>query len=153
MNQHGPSDVYISYLVYDVAKTFRRRFEEVAKRHDLTLAQWRVLRALSQENGLSQVALAGATDADPMTMSGILDRMEKRNLVRREQAPNDSRAKIVRLTDEGEALFDTARALGTELYDSAVAGMSSAQLQAVTEGLIRIRENLNNMPAEQKEMA
>ena len=147
------TDAHIGYLVSEVSKVFRRRFEEVAKRHDLTLPQWRVLKELSLEDGLSQVALATAIDADPMTLSGILDRLEKRGLVRREQAPNDNRAKIVRLTADGKDVFNTARALGTEIYELAVQGMSPAQLKATADGLIRIRNNLNGLVAGQKELA
>ncbi|SEQ52810.1 DNA-binding transcriptional regulator, MarR family [Devosia sp. YR412] len=146
-----PSDPPIGYLIHEVSKAFRRRFEEVARQHDLTLPQWRVLAELTRQGGLSQTRLAGAVDADPMTMSGILDRLDKRGLVDRQQDPADSRAKIVRLTPEGEALFKTAKALGTELSMSAVDGMSAAELTALADGLTRIRNNLSGMAAEQKD--
>lgn len=146
-------DAHIGYLVSEVSKVFRRRFEEIAKRHDLTLPQWRVLKELSRGEGLPQVALAAAVDADPMTLSGILDRLQKRGLVRREQAPNDSRAKIVRLTSDGEALFRAAKVLGTELYQTAIEGMSPTELAVLAEGLVRMRNNLNGVQAVQKELA
>lgn len=147
------SEPSIGYLVHEVAKAFRRRFEDVAKQHELTLPQWRVLAELSRQGGLSQVRLANAVDADPMTMSGILDRMEKRGLLDRQQDPDDSRAKIVRLTEAGETLFRTAKALATDLYDTAVEGMSDTQLKAVADGLIRIRNNLTALSAEHKDIA
>lgn len=153
MTKFKSNEAHIGYLVSEVSKVFRRRFEDVAKQHDLTLPQWRVLKELSLENGLAQVTLATLVDADPMTLSGILDRLEKRELVRREPAPNDSRAKIVRLTATGQTLFETAKALGTELYEMAVEGMSAAELQATAAGLIRMRNNLNGVAAVQKEIA
>lgn len=137
------SEPSIGYLIHEVSKVFRRRFEEVAKQHELTLPQWRVLAELARQGGLSQVRLATAVDTDPMTMSGIVDRLDKRGLVDRQPDPADSRAKIVRLTDDGEALFKTAKALGTELSNSAVEGMSDTELKAVADGLVRIRNNLS----------
>lgn len=145
------TDPSIGYLIHEVSKAFKRRFEDAARQHELTLPQWRVLAELKRQGGLSQVRLASAVDAEPMTMSGILDRLEKRGLVVRQQDPADSRAKIVRLTDEGETQFKTAKALGTELLSSAVEGMSDGQIDALAESLIIIRNNLSGMAAEQKD--
>lgn len=153
MEPSNTTEASVGYLVYEVARAFRRRFEDEARRHDLTLPQWRALAELARKGGVSQVVLAGAIDADPMTVSGILDRLEKRGLVRREPDPSDSRAKIVRLTDDGLTLYDTAKAVGVELYQSAVLGMSPAELDAVANGLTRIRNNLNGPRADQKEDA
>ncbi|KRA53054.1 MarR family winged helix-turn-helix transcriptional regulator [Devosia sp. Root635] len=153
MNLSNSPETSVGYLIYEVARTFRRRFEEEARRHDLTLPQWRALAELARRGGISQVALAAAIDADPMTVSGILDRLEKRGLVRREQDPADSRAKVVQLSGDGRALFDTAKAVGVELYASAVQGMSATELAALVHGLTAIRNNLNGLPAEQKDPA
>lgn len=153
MEPSDTAEASVGYLVYEVARAFRRRFEDEARRHDLTLPQWRALAELARKGGVSQVVLAGAIDADPMTVSGILDRLEKRALVRREPDPHDSRAKIVRLTDDGRALYDTAKAVGVELYQFAVQGMSPAELEAVAKGLTRIRNNLNGPRADHKEDA
>lgn len=144
-------DPSIGYLIHEVAKAFRRRFEAAARQHDLTLPQWRVLSELFHQGALSQVRLATAVDADPMTMSGILDRLEKRGLVDRQPDPSDSRAKLVRLTTEGEVLFQTAKALGTELYQSAVAGMTPDDLARLGASLTQIRDNLGGLAAEQKD--
>jgi DNA-binding MarR family transcriptional regulator len=86
-----------------------------------------------------------------MTLSGILDRLEKRGLVERYPDPNDSRAKLARLSEDGETLVRTARNVGRELYDTALAGLDEAQRAEITNGLIHIRNNLNNMTAEEKE--
>jgi MarR family transcriptional regulator for hemolysin len=148
MQSNDPS---IGYLVHEVSKAFRRRFEDAARQHDLTLPQWRVLAELARQGGLSQARLANAVDADPMTLSGIVDRLEKRGLVDRQQDPADSRAKIVRLTEAGGALFRTAKALGTELSSSAVEGMGAEELTALAASLAKIRDNLSGMTAEQKD--
>ena len=141
----------IGFLVHEVARLFRRRFEDEARTHNVTLPQWRALIEIHKNEGISQVALAGCIDTDPMTMSGILDRLEKRGLVERYPDPNDSRAKLARLTDEGSVLVRTARQLGRELYENALAGLNQAERDRLSAGLILIRNNLNNMTAEEKE--
>jgi MarR family transcriptional regulator for hemolysin len=141
----------IGFLVHEVARLFRRRFEDEARVHGVTLPQWRTLIEIFKQEGISQVALAGHIDTDPMTMSGILDRLEKRGLIERYTDPNDSRAKLARLTTEGGELVKTARNVGLELYENALAGLSPADREEMTAGLICIRNNLANMTTEQKE--
>lgn len=141
----------IGFLVHEVARLFRRRFEDEARTHNVTLPQWRALIEIFKNEGISQVSLAGCIDTDPMTLSGILDRLEKRGLIERYPDPNDSRAKLARLTDEGASLVRTARHVGRELYENALSGLSEAERDRLSNGLIRIKNNLNNMTAEEKE--
>ena len=138
-------DKSIGYLVHEVARAFRRRFEEQARTHGLTLPQWRALVEIDRQQAITQVALAGCIDTDPMTVSGILDRLEKRGLIERYPHPTDSRAKLSRLTAEGSDLVSTARDLGLQLYRHAVSGLSDPQLAAVLSGLIHIRDNLSSL--------
>ncbi|GLQ08665.1 MarR family transcriptional regulator [Devosia yakushimensis] len=138
----------IGYLVHEVARLFRRRFEEEARAHGLTLAQWRTLGAIHWKEAVTQVELAGYIDADPMTVSGILDRLEKRGLIERYAHPEDSRAKLSRLTAEGMELVGEARHVGFELYQNALAGLSEAERDTLISGLTRMRDNLNNLGPE-----
>jgi MarR family transcriptional regulator for hemolysin len=141
----------IGYLVHEVARLFRRRFEEEARAHAVTLPQWRALAEIYRSEGISQVSLAGCIDTDPMTLSGILDRLEKRGLVERYTDPNDSRSKLARLTAEGAVLVSTAKNVGRELSENALSGLSATDRDRLADGLRRVRDNLNNMTAEEKE--
>ena len=128
-----------------------QNFEDEARIHGVTLPQWRALAEIHRQEGISQVALAACIDTDPMTISGILDRLDKRGLVERFTDPNDSRARLARLTPEGQALVSTARNVGRELQDASLEGLSEEERQRLTAQLKHIRDNLNNFTAEQKE--
>lgn len=144
----------VGYLVQEVARLFRRRFEDEARIHGVTLPQWRALAEIHRQEGISQVLLAGCIDTDPMTLSGILDRLEKRGLIERFGDPNDSRAKLARLSPAGNELVTTARDVGRELYENALDGLTESQREALTAGLLHIRDNLNKLDhvaAEEKE--
>lgn len=64
---------------------------------------------------------------------------------------DDSRAKLARMTADGEALVATARNIGRGLYEDSLEGLSAAEREEIAEGLKRIRDNLSRMNAEQKE--
>lgn len=140
----------ISFLIHEVARMFKRRFEDEARSHGITLPQWRALAEISHNTGISQVALAGCIDTDPMTLSGILDRLEKRGLIERYTDPNDSRAKLARMTRAGRQLVDAARSVGREMYENALVGLSAEQRKTITEGLRSIRDNLSRMDEEKE---
>jgi MarR family transcriptional regulator for hemolysin len=137
----------LGYQVFEVARLMKRRFEEQAKSHGITLPQWRALAQIATHDGISQRALADQIDADPMTVSGILDRLEKRGLIERYPDPTDSRAKLARLTAAGEDLFQTARQVALAMYESAVAGLTPAEREALQSGLEKMSANLSGPPA------
>lgn len=142
----------LGYLVHEVARLMKRRFEEEARAHGITLAQWRALGQVATHDCISQRVLADSMDADPMTVSGILDRLEKRGLIERYPDPSDSRAKLAKLTPDGEQMFETARQVGLAMYENAVAGLSTGERAALQAGLERMRANLSGQPAELEEV-
>jgi DNA-binding MarR family transcriptional regulator len=138
----------LGYLIHEVARLMKRRFEDHARAYGITLPQWRALAQIELDEGISQSALAACIDADPMTVSGILDRLEKRGLVDRYVDPADSRAKLARLTEDGRHLFDTARDVGASMYSAALDGVSPDDVAVTQSVLKRMRENLAGQVAE-----
>lgn len=142
----------VGYLIHEVARLMKRRFEEEARLKGLTLPQWRVLAQIALNEGITQVALAAATDTDPMTTSGVLDRLEKRGLIDRYVDPTDSRAKLARLTAEGEDVFRTTKTVGLDMYEAALDGVSPDEREIVIRVLSKMRDNLTGQAAELEEI-
>ena len=87
-----------------------------------------------------------------MTVSGVLDRLEKRGLIDRYADPTDSRAKLARLTADGEQLFTTARKVGLSMYEAALEGVTPEERQTVIAALSRMRDNLSGQTADLEEV-
>ncbi|MBW2654815.1 MAG: MarR family transcriptional regulator [Deltaproteobacteria bacterium] len=60
-----------------------------------------VLLSLWDKDGLKANELGKRAGLEPSTMTGLLDRMERDGLVKREPDPNDRRANRIHLTQEG----------------------------------------------------
>lgn len=140
----------MAYLIHEVARLMKRRFEDEARLHDITLPQWRTLNQIAVNEGVTQSQIAANVDLDPMTMSGILNRLEKRGLIDRFPDPADSRAKLARLTADGEALLETARSIGAGMYEFALEGVSKADQAVVIAALSKMRDNLTGQSAEKE---
>lgn len=141
----------LGYLLNDVSRLMKRRFEDEASAFGITLPQWKALAQIGMSGGMSQVALAQAIDADQMTVSGMLDRLEKRGLVTRLADPSDSRAKLARLTEVGTEVVASARAAGTKMYEAALVGVAPQDAAIATRVLQQMRENLLGQTADAKD--
>ncbi|WP_318211846.1 MULTISPECIES: MarR family winged helix-turn-helix transcriptional regulator [unclassified Streptomyces] len=84
-------------------------FTVAAASENLTASQGRALTAL-RRGPAAMRALAETMTCDASNMTGIIDRLEKRGLVRREADASDRRVKNVILTAEGERVADAIRA-------------------------------------------
>ncbi len=74
----------------------------------VTLRQFSVLAAASQEDGPSQSRLVDMTGIDRSTLADMLNRMERADLIVRATSREDARAKSVALTDKGRAALEMA---------------------------------------------
>ena len=81
----------------------------VAAEHDLSLTQLRVL-AILRDRRVRMSELADYLGLDKSTISGLVDRAEKRGLLQRAPNPADGRATDVFLTGEGRQLADLGEA-------------------------------------------
>lgn len=78
---------------------------KVGAEHDLSLTQLRVL-AILRDRRLRMTALANYLGLDKSTMTGLVDRAEKRGLLERAPNPTDGRAVDVFLSADGAKLAD-----------------------------------------------
>src|SRR5690606_5627308 len=90
----------IGFVVNDVARMMLREFDRQAIDLGLTRSQWQVLAYLLREDGQQQKQLADQMDLTAITLTGLLDRLERDGWVERRNDPSDRRAKRVYLTDK-----------------------------------------------------
>jgi DNA-binding MarR family transcriptional regulator len=81
--------------------------ERRAAEHDLSIAATRLLGVL-RDREPTMNDLARLLDLDKSSVTGLVDRAERRGLVERAPSPADRRAVLVRLTDEGRSLVSAA---------------------------------------------
>ncbi|MFJ2187276.1 MarR family winged helix-turn-helix transcriptional regulator [Kitasatospora sp. NPDC087861] len=113
MHQNPPPDppatpIELMDQLARVAAAYYRHFAAAAAGRGLTLMQGKTLSLLTRPRSMR--ALAGLLSCDASNVTGIVDRLEGRDLVRREPDPADRRVKNIALTDEGERTVRSIRA-------------------------------------------
>ncbi|MGF1512183.1 MAG: MarR family winged helix-turn-helix transcriptional regulator [Elainellaceae cyanobacterium] len=89
-------------------QAFSAYSERFVRQYDLTPAQFDVVATLGNTSGLSMGDLGEKTLITKGTLTGIVDRLEKKGLVHRKVPPENRRSVIVGLTPDGKVLFEQA---------------------------------------------
>jgi len=104
-----------------------------------------VLMALDKRDGQRLSELGLAISLEKSTMTGLIDRMERAKLVRRQLNPEDRRAYRVCLTDRGRAVAPELRNLLVKAYQDLTGGMNAGELEMVRRNLIQLIKNSNRL--------
>ena len=141
MDKRDPNRVF-GFLMADITRLMRRDFALRAQPLDMTEGQWRLLARLSDNEGLSQAALAELMEVQPITLVRLIDRLEAAGLVERRPAPKDRRAFQLFLTPKAQPIIDRIWDFGHQTREEAMAGLSAAEREHLIDTLIKIKANL-----------
>jgi MarR family transcriptional regulator, organic hydroperoxide resistance regulator len=102
----------------------------------LSHGEVRALFALAREPEMTAGAIARAADLNPATVTGMLDHLEERGVLRRRRDADDRRRVVVSLTDEGAKLLAEKRERWLGCLESALAEVPDAEVAAAA-GVMR----------------
>ncbi len=109
-------------LMGKIHRGMRRFFEFQMKKYGITPPQFEVLISLWTEDGLVLSELSKRLSRDGPTITGIIDRMEKKELVRRERSTTDRRVIKVFSTPKAaemkEALTKLQKTAGKDIIEN-----------------------------------
>ena len=142
----------LGFLLGDVSRLLRRRFDERARASGASVAQWRVLKILERQPGLNQGQIAELLEVEPITACRMIDRLEEAGLVERRRDPSDRRAWRIHLTGKADPVIADLHLLAGEMIEDALQGLSPERRDALIATLNLIRSNLTSVP-EGKEAA
>ena len=113
----------------------------------LTTAQFDILATLGNTPGMTCRELGEKTLITKGTLTGVLDRMETRGLVRRGPSDADRRQVFVSLTPAGARLFARVFPAHAEHIRRAFAVLNADELDRTRELLLRLRDALHDAHA------
>jgi DNA-binding MarR family transcriptional regulator len=118
------------------------RVETTLKPFGLTFARYEMLTLLSftRDGRMPMASATARLQVHPTSVTNTVDRLEASGLVRREQHPDDGRATLVALTDEGRGLAQRATAaLNAEVFVRP--GLTSEDTDELVAIIARLRRD------------
>jgi len=134
----------IGYLVRDVHRAFSRALQARIAAHGVSMGQWFFLRALWDEDGLTQRELSQRVGMMEPTTVTALNGMERRGLVERVRNAHDRRKVNIFLTPKGRELREVLLPCSVEVNDQAILGVNPGDLERALTVLLCVAHNLSN---------
>jgi DNA-binding MarR family transcriptional regulator len=127
-----------------IARAIDLHSRQLATQWRLTTPQLVCLRQIRRDGDESTPGrIAKAIHLSQATVTGILDRLSARGLVSRERSEEDRRRVIVRLTDAGRSIVETAPSPLQENFAERLMQLSEAEqahIDGVLERIVRMME-------------
>jgi MarR family transcriptional regulator for hemolysin len=133
----------LDFLLHDVARLLRKRFEQNARGSGLTRSQWQVLTYLARNEGISQSGLAELLDVEQITLCRIVDRLQAFGLIERHPHPSDRRVWILHLTPTAHPKLMQVREFG-DTRGEALAVVSDIDRLHLSKTLQTLKINLTD---------
>jgi len=135
------------------ARTFLPSLREIARTYQefgsysaahirslgLTPSQFDIIATLGNTDGMNCKQLGEKTLITKGTLTGVIDRLEAKKVIRRIASPNDARSQIIQLTRAGEMLFARAFPAHMQHLDRVFTQFSQTHLDNLTHALQKLR--------------
>jgi DNA-binding MarR family transcriptional regulator len=131
------------FILNDVARLMRTLFDRRVRSLGLTRSQWWVLNHLYRNDGVTQSELADTLEIEKPTLGRLLDRLETKGWIRRENDLTDRRAKRVYLTEEVAPAMKSLRAAAADVRREALSGLTAEEQERFVDTLLTVKANLS----------
>jgi MarR family transcriptional regulator for hemolysin len=135
----------IASLIARVGRVWRQEVDRRLQPFGLTEATWLPLVHLARAPApMRQKDLAASLVLDGSTVVRLLDALEASGLIERHEESTDRRAKTITVTQGGRSIIDQVELASREVRNTALLGLSQAEIESATRALEVIRNNLDN---------
>ena len=114
------------------------QFRPILNQTNITDQQWRIIRLLAENGTLDFQDLANKACILRPSLTGILTRLEKAGMAVRLKPSNDQRRVFLKLTQEGEKLYQSIGEKVDERYDAIENVFSKEKLEKLKELLTEL---------------
>lgn len=132
---------WVNHLGFQLRRHLERGF--AAQGYKITAEEWAMLLILNKHEALSPSDLSRLTLRDTTTVSRLIDRLERKELIARMRIREDRRIVDIQMTAAGRALFADLAVIAKAVIQSSLAGFSEPDIQLVTRLLHKMSQNLS----------
>jgi DNA-binding MarR family transcriptional regulator len=136
----------VAFLLAQIGSHAASKFAERLEPIKLSPPYVGILGVLRRSEGLSQQALAAALHMHPSGLVAIIDELEERGFVKRQDRPDDRRVYELHLTDKGQAVFGDIGRIAHEHNRSLCAALSEEERDQLRGFLQRIADEQGLSP-------
>jgi DNA-binding MarR family transcriptional regulator len=130
------------HLMGKLHRSLRRNYDRQLKSFSLTPCQFEVLMTLWNEDGIVLSELGRRVSRDGPTITGVVDRMEKKMLVKRKRNSSDRRVVKVHLTAKGQNMKEQLATTKKEIFERITHDLSLREINHLVTLLEKMMKNV-----------
>ena len=130
------------HLMGKLHRSLRRNYDRQLKSFSLTPCQFEVLMTLWNEDGIVLSELGRRVSRDGPTITGVVDRMEKKMLVKRKRNSGDRRVVKVHLTAKGKNMKEQLSTTKKEIFERITHDLSLKEINHLVALLEKMMKNV-----------
>lgn len=121
------------YLLSKIAQEMGESFAKELSNYEITSRDFGILSTIFNNENLTQKDIGLLLRVDRTTMVQLIDALESKNLVKRISNPNDRRANLIQITDDGRSIIEEKREKLETCEKHVVSHMSAYQKKAIRD--------------------
>lgn len=119
----------MGYEICIVARKIHQKLSLKFKDYDITPEQWVILKELSNEDRISQNEISLRVGKDKNNIKALIDKLEKKEYVIRQQDTNDKRAFLITLTDKAYLLIEELKDIDKAFNEEISQNLNQSELE------------------------
>ncbi|MGA2666033.1 MAG: MarR family transcriptional regulator [Nitrososphaerales archaeon] len=137
----GPTDEAYDAVIATY-RVIKNAMKGLVSDEALTQPQFQALKVIAKDGAMLMRELSAAMLVSPANVTGIVDRLEGKRLIRRTAREGDRRATMVELTPEGRAVQGRVALRQAELVQRALGAFTPAERKALCDLLGKLQREL-----------
>ena len=133
------------HLMGKLNRSLRRNYDRQLKEFGLTPCQFEVLMTLWEEENILLSELGRRVSRDGPTITGVIDRMERKMLVKRKRDSNDRRVIKVLLTAKSNGLKEQLSVTKKQILERITESLTSKEINQLEALLLKMINNVEGM--------
>ncbi|MGL4935857.1 MAG: MarR family winged helix-turn-helix transcriptional regulator [Cetobacterium sp.] len=132
----------MGYEICIVARKIHQKLSLKFRDYDITPEQWVVLKELSNEDKISQNEISLRVGKDKNNIKALIDKLEKKEYLIRQQDTNDKRAFLIILTDKAYLLIEELKDIDKAFNEEISQNLNQSDLEQLKLLLDKFKKNL-----------
>jgi DNA-binding MarR family transcriptional regulator len=129
-----------AFLLAQVGAHAAGKFAERLREIELSPSHAGILRILAVRPAITQQALAMALGSPPSRLVALVDELESKELVERQQNESDRRSNALQLTEKGQSTLQAIGKIARAHQQALLAALSEAEQRQLSALLQRVAE-------------
>jgi DNA-binding MarR family transcriptional regulator len=133
----------VTDVIMATYRTILRESEELLSEEDLTRPQFQALRCVAEKGTTQMKGISAKLSVTPANITGIIDRLESKGLLKRAAHLGDRRATIIELTPKGAALQKRVSSKYKEFMRNSLKVLTRDEQKMLRDILMKLQKGMS----------